>query len=148
MRRTLTTALIAFGAFAGPAQADVYTVTGLGDAPSAPPCTLIQPTVHECSMLRSAVNEIGEAPAGQQVIDLPSGTITLTAGQLLLNKPVTISGDGARSSTVAVAEGLSSRAFQIVGARAQVRDVLQADGMAEKTDSTNWTRRMDSLLAS
>lgn len=36
--------------------------------------------------------------------------------------------------------------FQIVGARGQVRDVLQADGLAEKTDSTNWTRRMDSLL--
>lgn len=43
---------------------------------------------------------------------------------------------------------LASRgiAFQIVGARGQVRDVLQADGMAEKTDSANWTRRMDSLL--
>jgi SulP family sulfate permease len=36
--------------------------------------------------------------------------------------------------------------FQIVGARAQVRDVLRADGMADKTDSANWTRRMDSLL--
>ena len=43
---------------------------------------------------------------------------------------------------------LSTRgiAFQIVGARGQVRDLLQADGMAEKTDSANWTRRMDSLL--
>lgn len=37
-------------------------------------------------------------------------------------------------------------AFQIVGARGQVRDVLQADGLGEKTDSANWTRRMDSLL--
>jgi high affinity sulfate transporter 1 len=37
-------------------------------------------------------------------------------------------------------------AFQIVGARGQVRDVLQADGLAEKTESGNWTRRMDSLL--
>ncbi|SFL55579.1 high affinity sulphate transporter 1 [Bradyrhizobium sp. NFR13] len=37
-------------------------------------------------------------------------------------------------------------AFQIVGARGQVRDVLQADGFAEKTDSANWTRRMDSVL--
>ncbi len=37
-------------------------------------------------------------------------------------------------------------AFQIVGARGQVRDVLQADGLAEKTDSASWTRRMDSLL--
>jgi MFS superfamily sulfate permease-like transporter len=43
---------------------------------------------------------------------------------------------------------LASRgiAFQIVGARGQVRDVLQADGLAEKTDSANWTRRLDSLL--
>ncbi len=43
---------------------------------------------------------------------------------------------------------LASRsiAFQIVGARGQVRDVLQADGIAEKTNSANWTRRMDSLL--
>ncbi|WNV07784.1 SulP family inorganic anion transporter [Tardiphaga sp. 709] len=37
-------------------------------------------------------------------------------------------------------------AFQIVGARGQVRDVLQADGFAEKTDSANWTRRMDNVL--
>jgi sulfate permease, SulP family len=43
---------------------------------------------------------------------------------------------------------LASRgiALQIVGARGQVRDVLQADGMAEKTDSSNWTRRMDVVL--
>lgn len=44
---------------------------------------------------------------------------------------------------------LASRgiAFQIVGARGHVRDVLQADGLAEKTDSANWTRRMDSFLS-
>jgi high affinity sulfate transporter 1 len=43
---------------------------------------------------------------------------------------------------------LASRgiAFHIVGARGQVRDVLQADGLAVKTDSTNWTRRMDTVL--
>jgi len=37
-------------------------------------------------------------------------------------------------------------ALQIVGARGQVRDVLKADGLAEKTDSSLWTRRMDSVL--
>ncbi|MBR1120979.1 SulP family inorganic anion transporter [Bradyrhizobium lablabi] len=44
---------------------------------------------------------------------------------------------------------LASRgiAFQIVGARGQVRDVLEADGLAKKTDSANWTRRMDSVLS-
>jgi SulP family sulfate permease len=36
--------------------------------------------------------------------------------------------------------------LHIVGARGQVRDVLQADGLAAKTDSANWTRRMDSVL--
>jgi SulP family sulfate permease len=36
--------------------------------------------------------------------------------------------------------------FEIIGARAQVRDVLQADGLAEKTNSANWTRRLDNLL--
>lgn len=36
--------------------------------------------------------------------------------------------------------------FHIVGARGRVRDVLQADGLAEKTDSANWTRRMDAVL--
>lgn len=37
--------------------------------------------------------------------------------------------------------------FHIVGARGKVRDVLQADGLADKTDGANWTRRMDSLLS-
>ena len=36
--------------------------------------------------------------------------------------------------------------LHIIGARAQVRDVMQADGLAEKTDSSNWTRRLDDLL--
>jgi high affinity sulfate transporter 1 len=37
-------------------------------------------------------------------------------------------------------------ALHIVGARGQVRDVLQADGLAEKADSANWTRRVDTVL--
>jgi MFS superfamily sulfate permease-like transporter len=43
---------------------------------------------------------------------------------------------------------LSARGIElkIVGARGQVRDVLQTDGLAEKTDSSTWTRRMDSVL--
>jgi high affinity sulfate transporter 1 len=43
---------------------------------------------------------------------------------------------------------LSSRgiALQIVGARGQVRELLRADGLAEKIDSANWTRRMDAVL--
>jgi high affinity sulfate transporter 1 len=43
---------------------------------------------------------------------------------------------------------LASRhvAFCIVGAHAQLRDLLRAEGLAEKTDSTNWLRSLDSVL--
>lgn len=43
---------------------------------------------------------------------------------------------------------LASRriAFCIVGAHAQLRDLLQAEGLAEKTDSSQWLRSLDSVL--
>lgn len=43
---------------------------------------------------------------------------------------------------------LSARhvAFCIVGAHAQLRDLLQAEGLAEKTDSSQWLRSLDSVL--
>ncbi|WP_440641384.1 SulP family inorganic anion transporter [Bradyrhizobium sp. PUT101] len=43
---------------------------------------------------------------------------------------------------------LASRhvALCIVGAHAQVRDLLRAEGLAEKTDSTQWLRTLDSVL--
>lgn len=37
-------------------------------------------------------------------------------------------------------------AFRIVGAHAQVRDLLRAEGLAEKTDSGEWLRSLDSVL--
>jgi SulP family sulfate permease len=37
-------------------------------------------------------------------------------------------------------------AFCIVGAHAQLRDLLQAEGLAEKTDSSEWLRTLDSVL--
>ncbi|QQO37221.1 SulP family inorganic anion transporter [Bradyrhizobium diazoefficiens] len=37
-------------------------------------------------------------------------------------------------------------AFCIVGAHAQVRDLLRAEGLAEKTDSGEWFRSLDSVL--
>ena len=36
--------------------------------------------------------------------------------------------------------------FCIVGAHAQLRDLLQAEGLAEKTDSGEWLRTLDSVL--
>ncbi len=37
-------------------------------------------------------------------------------------------------------------AFCIVGAHAQLRDLLRAEGLAEKTDSAQWLRPLDSVL--
>jgi SulP family sulfate permease len=37
-------------------------------------------------------------------------------------------------------------AFCIVGAHGQLRDLLQSDGLAEKTDSADWIRTLDSVL--
>jgi MFS superfamily sulfate permease-like transporter len=36
--------------------------------------------------------------------------------------------------------------FCIVGAHAQLRDLLKAEGLAEKTDSAQWLRSLDSVL--
>ncbi|WP_375781157.1 SulP family inorganic anion transporter [Bradyrhizobium sp. ma5] len=36
--------------------------------------------------------------------------------------------------------------FRIVGAHAQLRDLLQADGLADKTDRGDWMRTLDSVL--
>jgi MFS superfamily sulfate permease-like transporter len=43
---------------------------------------------------------------------------------------------------------LASRhvAFCIVGAHGQLRDLLRAEGLAEKTDSGQWLRSLDSVL--
>ena len=43
---------------------------------------------------------------------------------------------------------LASRhvAFRIVGAHAQLRDLLRAEGLAEKTDSSEWLRTLDNVL--
>lgn len=37
-------------------------------------------------------------------------------------------------------------ALHVIGARGQVRDVMQADGLADKTNMASWTRRMDAVL--
>jgi anti-anti-sigma regulatory factor len=38
-------------------------------------------------------------------------------------------------------------AFCIVGAHAQLRELLRAEGLAEKTDSREWLRTLDAVLA-
>ncbi|MGX4802473.1 SulP family inorganic anion transporter [Bradyrhizobium guangdongense] len=50
----------------------------------------------------------------------------------------------------ALYDELASRriALCIVGAHAQLRDLLRAEGLAEKTDSAQWLRTLDSVLGS
>ncbi len=86
------------------------------------------------SVLEKVLARVGAAPDTRTVIcGLSSSPFIDLAGTRMLHE---LHGE------------LASRdiAFQIVGARGQVRDVLQADGLTDKTDSANWTRRMDSLL--
>ena len=47
-----------------------------------------------------------------------------------------------------LSDELASRqiAFCIVGAHAQLRDLLRAEGLADKTDSGAWLRSLDSVL--
>ncbi len=114
MRRTLTTGLIAVGLsllFAGPAAADTFIVVGTGDATPAPECTQIQPGLHQCPTFRSAVNATSGGDG--HAIGLPTGTIQLTEGQLIVDTDVTIAGNGARATTVDA--GQNSRVFMIAG---------------------------------
>ena len=63
-------------------------------------------------MLRSAVNA-ASGGGGPHAIGLPTGTIQLTAGQLILDTDLTIAGNGARATTVDA--GQDSRVFMIAG---------------------------------
>ena len=78
-------------AFAAQAEAATFTVGSTADTGG---CSK-PPTGTTCT-LRQLVNSV---PAGS-VIDVPAGTYTLTAGELLVNQNLTIAGDGARTTTV------------------------------------------------
>ena len=148
MRRTLTTAMLTVAAclaIAGPARADSWIVTGTGDAPSAPACTEIQPTVHQCPMFRSAVNEVSEAGGGTHSIGLPIGTIVLNSGALTLDTDMVIAGNGARSTTVVADEG--AQTFDVrSNADVSMSSFTVAGGDAAPDDGGNFTVSADSSL--
>ena len=104
-------ALVASLAVAGSAQADTYSVTGLGDSVSPPGCEETPPGFWTCTMLRSAVNAANDAPDADSIVLTVAGMVQLTAGPLGLNGDVSISGAGARETSVS---GIgSSRTFAI-----------------------------------
>ena len=74
-----------------------------------------------------------------------SGDVTLVACDLSASPYIDLA--GARM-LLDLHDELASRrvAFCIVGAHAQLRDLLRAEGLAERTDSGEWLRTLDSVL--
>ena len=139
MRRTLTTALIAVGAWlalAGPAQADTFIVTGTGDATA-------RAGVHADPARAASVpdaperSERGVRRRRPHAIGLPTGTIQLTEGQLIVDTDMTIAGNGARATTVDA--GQNSRVFMIAGgASVSMANFTIANGNVNNEDGGNF----------
>jgi CSLREA domain-containing protein len=82
-------------ALAPAARAATYNVTSTGD-------TLGGSCLPSSCSLRQAVRAVNEGP-GSDTINIPSGTYVLTAGELTVEKSVTIVGSGARATTITAA---------------------------------------------
>ena len=93
MKRVVATFAVALAGLAMAAQAQAATFT-VGSTADSGGCAK-PPTGTTCT-LRQLVNSV---PAGS-TIDVPAGTYTLTAGELLIDQNLTINGDGARTTTV------------------------------------------------
>ena len=96
-------------------------------------------------MLRSAVNA-ASGGGGPHAIGLPTGTIQLTAGQLILDTDLTIAGNGARATTVDA--GQNSRVFMIAGgASVSMANFTVANGNVNNDDGGNFLVSAIRLLA-
>jgi SulP family sulfate permease len=85
-------------------------------------------------ILEAVLNALGKSPGVRLVVcDLSASPYIDLAGTQMLRE---LHGE------------LASREMQfcIVGAHGQLRDLLQADGLAEKTNSADWLRSLDSVL--
>jgi hypothetical protein len=95
MRRALLTVAAAL-AFAAPAQAEDYVVTGTGDAQDAS-CEGVT-----CQSLRAALTAANGTTTVDDTITLSQpGTIQLLEGTLTITDAVTITGQGANATTIA-----------------------------------------------
>ena len=104
-RRILLASLLASLAFAAPAAAETYTVTGLTDLTG--PCAGTQ-----CASIRQALAAAGQSP-GADTIAVPAGDFLLTQGRLDVDSDVTIVGAGARATIVRGYGQVPDRVFQI-----------------------------------
>src|SRR6266446_8900854 len=95
---TIASALLLLCAVTGPAQANIITVTNTNDGGPG-----------------SLRNALVIANDGDTITFAVTGTITLTSGELLVNKSVIISGPGA--DTLAVDGNANSRVFYIASGR-------------------------------
>jgi hypothetical protein len=109
--------LISLGALAGSARAFNYTVRQLTD----PDNTACPSTTASCS-LRQIINQVNLHPFAPDIISVPAGTYTLTAGlgALLITQKMSVLGAGPRSTVVAMPvpanrSALGDRVFNVTG---------------------------------
>jgi hypothetical protein len=88
----LLVAVVALLISAAPAQAATFRVTGPND-------TTLGCTGTQCPSIRAAI-EAAAFSAATDTIIVPAGEYHLTVGQLLVDTPVNIVGEGARRTTI------------------------------------------------
>lgn len=118
---SLAAAGAALLALAGPAGADVFTVTNLNDGGDG--------------SLRNAILD-ANVHSGSDVIQFASGLtgqISLTSGQLVINGDVTIEGPGA--NLLAVDAGQTSRVLRVEGGASTIRGLTLSNGRCAVGDT-------------
>ena len=104
--------------FAPAAQADTFTVEGTGDV-----LGVCSPS---CASIRQALASAYDNP-GPDTVVVPAGTYQLSNGALAVNSEVTMSGGGARATTIIA--NANARVLEITG-NAAISDVTVRGGTA------------------
>lgn len=122
MRRvwTIVAAVAALLVGAPAAQAATFTVTGFGDAGGG--CTGT-----DCTTIRDALAAAAQT-SEPDVISLPAGAYTLSAAPLTIASEVTLSGAGARTTTIIAAP--NARTIEIGAVAARLERLTVAGGTA------------------
>jgi CSLREA domain-containing protein len=107
-----------------------FTVTSTADAPDAHPGDGVCATAGGACTLRAAVDEANAQPSGSTIsVSIPSGTYTLSLGQLTISRNV-VALKGARAGQIFVV-GQNSRLLSVsAGARVKVEGMTLKGGNA------------------